>query len=610
MNSWLYLLVVAGRIGDPASEAALHQHLERVETRLYEEYEADSVVVVLALIGLGENIFVGLNPKPRPSTSLLLTTVDHFLVLLGFEDGDLLSIQKFLRTRDRLQAKVRLFTWSILDELGAYYRSKGAERLGTPHEVLRETVDYFFGELEREIAQLDSTTALNRLLNQYEAQMFAHARFEKSLPYQLLTEQGDRARSSLLETHRRRELTASASRFLVEYAAACPPKGSRVLTNLQLDRLLAIASHIIHFGEECDQIYYGLVPIQVEMLKSGRLGVDRGEFLRHSKAFGVKFTFGKAQRAVDDLRQETESPAIGGMIASAWAAEWGLTLRELVEAFEAIHVAGEYDGSAGSATLEQVRTALTSTGLSASQAEFILERFSLEPRDRYLAPPPAFSRADVFPWKMNRALSLLRRPLIRVDDRLVWGRRSLAFCPRFLHGQCLYGRHKANSKAMREVMSKIANIRGKEFNSEVFQALAALSHLKCRMGVDAVGRVLIANEKGKLGDIDVLCIDERKRDLWLLECKDFAGARTGSELKSEVDKLFNPGGFVAKHGRRVEWVRKHLKLVLAEYALKGKAKDWRVRGRIITDRAIYSPYLRESSVRIEAWVDFRKHFGL
>lgn len=45
-----------------------------------------------------------------------------------------------------------------------------------------------------------------------------------------------------------------ANRFIIEYVAACPPKGSRVFSLSLYDRILSLSSLIIHFANISDLI--------------------------------------------------------------------------------------------------------------------------------------------------------------------------------------------------------------------------------------------------------------------------------------------------------------------------------------------------------------------
>jgi hypothetical protein len=65
----------------------------------------------------------------------------------------------------------------------------------------------------------------------------------------------------------------------------------------------------------------------------------------------------------------------------------------------------------------------------AAKVEHCLKLSSLAPRENYLKPPPQCRKEDLYPWRFNREISYLRRPLLlRIRDgitEVLWGHRHV-----------------------------------------------------------------------------------------------------------------------------------------------------------------------------------------
>ncbi len=166
----------------------------------------------------------------------------------------------------------------LLDEVGNYLHDvmevkKGAINSGQRNIILNQVVTYLYRRLQRLIATLRWDHLLEFLVAHNEAIIQEKASRELTIPTQLacfvdaptLIEQLSKR---LPEINR----AAISSRFLIEYAVACPPHGFRPISISVYDELLAIASEIIDWANDSDLIMYEIADIQLSILGSGRLG--------------------------------------------------------------------------------------------------------------------------------------------------------------------------------------------------------------------------------------------------------------------------------------------------------------------------------------------------
>jgi hypothetical protein len=159
---------------------------------------------------------------------------------------------------------------------------------------------------------------------------------------------------------------------------------------------------------------------------------------------------------------------------------------------------------------------------------------------------------------------------------------------------------------MIRLMGKLCNEQGEVFNNQVADILEQIPGVKVQRRVKKIGQLTIATPRGKLGDIDVLVIDQGRLLLEVIECKDLALARTPYELQFELKNLFqgnNP--IIVRHQRRVDWVRNHLADIL-KWAGVDDNNNWRVESLIVVDEELFTPYLQQSPVQIVAFQQLKE----
>src|SRR5262249_26059853 len=143
-----------------------------------------------------------------------------------------------------------------------------------------------------------------------------------------------------------------------------------------------------------------------------------------------------------------------------------------------------------------------------------IDLFALRSRPDFLTPTDGFDRAEVYPWRFNRRLSHVRKPLLvrsaADGDSVVWGVRTVRRAASYLNSLCTGGRLIARTRAMRQAMGAFHRHRGQQFNLRVAQLYKTVRGLLVRERVKKVGRLRIARANGQdLGDVDVLVADPR-----------------------------------------------------------------------------------------------------
>jgi len=505
----------------------------------------------------------------------------------------------------------------VLDELGLALQRRGwrppaGDVASDPTRILNDAVAVLLEMLEREV-QAFEPSLLDVLILRNDAILRERAEAGYHLIPRLACFPGE-----LTDAQKRidgLDAASVAGRFLIEFVAAQPPRGQRTPSLGAVDRLLAIADVLIVRGHASDIEHLGLARTNARMLVSGRLGIDDRALSAAWHAFSPSVQLTRAEQAHQSFmsRWHQEPPSDRRDLETldrACLAEWRFSftdLGRLIGAAISLSVAAAapvFSLPAASAA----ETLAAEAEIAGDAASAILDQLTLAPRESYIAPPLGFNPIDLFPWRYNRALSFLRRPLVmrsrEEGDELVFGRRALLESLHYLLELIETSRLRPTSRAMAEYVGRRSVQRGAEFNDRVAKELSEVLGSSVRRRVSKLGRMRIANERGPLGDVDVLGVDHARRILWAIECKALAPSRTPSEVSNELRDLLGVAdrlGHVGKHVRLVEWLRGHRAELMAELGVEGD--DWQVEGLFVVDEDLYGPYFRETPIPV---VPFRR----
>jgi hypothetical protein len=499
----------------------------------------------------------------------------------------------------------------ILDELGPELQRRLKLKIGPiPDEdrvdVLRATVDIHFEELARLVATLSPQMLLEQLLSLNEAIVHHGEVDSRTLGARIACYGETGMLEELREALPKSNAAAIASRFLIEYVAASPPAGVRPLSLALYDRLLALASEITSRGMASDAVYYKLDDSKLSILGSGRLGQSRDEgYYTGQHAFldaAVPTQVRGAARSYASTWDEkpVDRPDFALQLDAACMDEFGMTMTELVDLHtELVALAWECaEGAPASMARADLEAELAQRlGWAAERVPAAIDLLALGPRPDLLRPPVPFKPYDTYPWRFNRALSYLRRPLLlRTEGReVVWAMRHTDLAGHYLLRLVLSERYRASAPALKQLMTELRQRETTAFNEHV-ASLCEQAGMIVKRNVGKVGKLHLARENGQsIKDIDVLAADTGTRTLHVLESKDLEGARTPAELSNEIAKTFGTGGKKAsaaeKHIERIDWVRKHLAQTLSWLGIDNDPANWTIAGRMVVDTPVMSPYI-------------------
>ena len=279
-------------------------------------------------------------------------------------------------------------------------------------------------------------------------------------------------------------------------------------------------------------------------------------------------------------------------IDDAFQCEYGFTFRQFTACIHAVESLGaQIEGTVKRCSRQDVISRVAEKlEISATTIERIIAQITLCQREDFLIPPSPYERYDVYPWRFNRELSFNRRPIIQYQGDLIWGNLQLNRMWTYVVDLMISGKYKARSAALKQLIGKLSDKRGDEFNSAVAHKLATIKGVIVQEKVSKInGKKIVDSQGNVLGDIDVLCIIPQQSKIIVGEVKDFSFAKNPYEMSQEYNRIFVDGKkpcFLTKHKRRASWIQEHLDDVIAHFDLP-KVR-WSVRTVMFVSEEIIS----------------------
>jgi hypothetical protein len=368
------------------------------------------------------------------------------------------------------------------------------------------------------------------------------------------------------------------SRILIEMAVCtCPLANGRQISKNDFDELLANIEALIQAGHESEAMLNNFVnPAEIIIHPSGRYSMDLsynstiiipyslGHFEKSFKDAAANYTSNFEEHEPDPYYLEKIVPA---EYQSAFKSEFGVSAQKMFELALALEDLAIQKGAPIFiiSELELQIFFKTKLGFSHNEVNAISAQFILAPREKWDQFPPAgFEARDWYPWAFRRRLSLLRRPIIKLE---IGENPKLILSPGLFFtalGYVLDGALEGNfspkyfaSDAMRSWLNTASNENGK-----AFEELVATEFEKLGLIVKASVPMTVFNAPKKLGDIDVMAICCRRKRVFIAECKRLQVAKTIGEIAEQLKRFQNQAdGHFVKHLARGDYLKINLDAV-------------------------------------------------
>ncbi len=461
-------------------------------------------------------------------------------------------------------------------------------------------------KLRAGLSGIDSEALLSQLIGRYEVIVNRKKAQEMRVPtvrdcypahYEAYIEKVQERNMEITEA-------SVAYRCLIEFISAEQQSGQKVVAESVIDELLAIMSTIIGLGIVSDELYFDLSKDNLAVLSSGRIGFQhqfrdtivqpyRKDYLdRQVEQFHEDFDdfFGQGS-----IEQSTDSIARLAIVNKGFEQAYGFSFEQLIYFLVDLSKTG-FEQKAPVARMSRAELIEMSMrhqeGLSQKQANSILDLLSSVDRKNALKVPKVMDNYEASPWRYNRMLSYLSRPLIMIklanpsDDPIIYfGCRHLMDVAENMEKLVMEGRLR--DPKLKSLNGTLLDQKGNRYNNFVGEWFRRNSTF---LVFPEVGL------PGTLGDVDVLAIDQTRMRLYLIEAKNTSAAKSAKEMAEERDR------FLVGDEKEKGWMEKHVLRFLAlsadpsilEVRLQMKLDGYKFVPFFITSQSLIIPHLLNS----------------
>lgn len=464
--------------------------------------------------------------------------------------------------------------------------------------------------LRTKLAKYNSVDLLKRLLILNEGLIQKREYLRIHTPTRIACFVGEKQQQEdlLKDVGKLNEATVSG-RCLIEHIAAEPYQGNEMVSQTAVDELMAIMSQIVSIGTVSDLIHYGFLDMEIGMLPTGRMGSDKSVM----KNIYDPFHEAKAKENVTDAVEtfdraftgeaEVNAKPLPQALEKAFLVDFGISLSRLFELMDGMVHIGLIQGSAAAELpLSELNSEVNKLVGPFNKAEFDsgIACISLFERGKVdkLPKEGGYEFIDITPWRFNRMLSLMRRPLVisgkQGHETVYWGPRQLIQSKIYFLDQLISGRFRnPNGSEIAKAIGKFAQERGDALVAGVIKAIDPTGLIIDHEVFIRKGAPFFYHED--IGDVDVLVIDVANKIVYSLECKSMSPSRNGKEMVEELSKLFEgDDAWVDKHIKREQWLKTNLDKLGAAY--KTDLTGFKVKSFFVTDEEMVTPHVKKGTL--------------
>lgn len=327
--------------------------------------------------------------------------------------------------------------------------------------------------------------------------------------------------------------TALATRNLIEFIAAEPNKGNKKPNDNDIDFLVALLDEIIFWGSLADSIKFDLDNPEMGLLASGRIGINYDFYERinnftneHKKDEHYESTIFFNEENHNEAYETPLPEDYYDTVDKAFESDLGITIPVINAVFFFLsHNCLKEENSVSIIEENQFKEILKKEcKISEIEYNSLIEHFVITPRGNILHPPKTYQYSDIQPWRYNRPLSYLLKPIIKIDNKFIYSARHLSavyenYLAKFMEGAIKYDK---KYKKLNKLQANRNNIKGKEFRNEVYLWLSQKTSLEV-IPYEFKITQKIANKE--YGDVDVLAFDKINNIIYSIECKNTKQAK-------------------------------------------------------------------------------------
>jgi len=425
------------------------------------------------------------------------------------------------------------------------------------------------------------------------------------------------------------DAVSNCCRTLIEFVAAKLPTGNRWANEDDIDELLAFTDQIMEWGNFNEAIRHRFTDPKMGLLPSGRIGANKSlqhlalmpyreartesEIFKNTENFDSNYLLDRASaQQIEDLPEFAP-------LRVAYRSEFNVDLLHVVEIASHLMSYG-YEKASPCTFIEkkELYAELKKALPHAEDLDAIIDHLTLKVRPEIWIAQDGYSDLDIFPWRFNRSLSYLRRPLIKFtqQDREIYafGYRHLSVYIEHMFYLFYTSKFPANSKPLKKWLGGLGGKKGSPFRIAVKSWLEnntdwEIVQYEVDIKKNAGANHLDADRD--YGDIDIMAIDHKNKVIYMLECKNILGAKNIHQMKTEMDEYLgrdanDEKARIRMHATRDSWLKEH-QADLEKYV--PSVMEYTIRSIVMTNDQIPLPFLKEKEIPlpVKAFVFLRRH---
>lgn len=432
----------------------------------------------------------------------------------------------------------------VLSEIADFLNIKGAERIFDfveSKKIMIRVSDYLLTEVRKLLSEMDTKLLLTCMLNLHHSMIYwsklTQRRFESlSKAYSLFDATFDNQFEYVNEYSEMNTLTQCMIETIVLYGIH--NTGGKLGLE-KLDRLFALMHFSLNMGVYMDQLGEKIKGSELTILKNGRLAMPKPIIDRLNNYFyrlrELSMSNPGLYMKLNKLTPMFFIDTNDKIFAEAFNSQFGIPFEMYCKVLSASIDYAKNNKQPVTVLPEKVFFKTVCAGIfdedntKAFKANFVLTEELNYKNLKF---------SDKWVQRFNRPVQVTARPWILFDGNIYYSTKTLCESWMIRMERLNNGTVVNTTSEMQALISKVNNKKGHEFTINIKKLYEDLSldYLYVDSEVEIMpGKPL--NSVKKIGDIDVLLINKRTKQIVCIEAKNFSESRTVYELIQQNKKI-------------------------------------------------------------------------
>lgn len=556
------------------------------------------------------------NNIPIGAAKMILTADSSYNLKM---DNRYIAHPRYISKADTSIVLEELVTWMNLENQLPQKITEKKEK----HELFVKCVVTLISKLRELLQQYDYIELIKFLMYNHEA-IIQVSEFRKiHIPAKIACfSKYDNIIKDYKDTESKIVNSSLAYRSLIEFIVAEPFNGNKKPNKDEVDFILAIMDEILYFGALQDLVKYDINSPEVGLLQSGRIGVSKEFFTDTLSEYhksniddeivDYKSNFKNQFKIKNEIinNEDTKETEYNKKINKIFDETWGITLSQLddISNFLAEHC---IINEKSYCTLKEesiYKLIKENSEYSDKIIKCYLDILSLESRGKMDVPPVGYQYTEIYPWRYNRMISHLRKPIIKLkNDKskniYIWSARFLIKAT----DNIIYLFYDGSLKLPKEqtklqnLLAERNNHKGKEFRNEVVEWLHKNTDLEViNFEVKIKKKGFLSADKD-YGDIDILAFDHKNKIIYCIECKNTKQAKVIYDFQRDINNYLDKQ--LPKHINRGKWLEVNKEQLNAKF--NNSFVDYKVISLVVSSFQLPVKFTNEVEIPLYSFNDIK-----